>query len=78
MIIILAFESKDIGLMPFLTGVIISGLPITISSSNSGSAWDNSKKIIESNLFSKNQVILIMRSLSDLIRKNLVNQTRMN
>jgi K(+)-stimulated pyrophosphate-energized sodium pump len=31
----------------FLTGLIISGIPITISSSNSGSAWDNSKKIIE-------------------------------
>lgn len=32
----------------FLTGLIISGIPITISSSNSGSAWDNSKKILES------------------------------
>jgi Na+/H+-translocating membrane pyrophosphatase len=34
-------------LISFLTGVIIAGIPITISSSNSGSAWDNSKKIIE-------------------------------
>src|SRR5690606_27366673 len=35
------------GLVSFLSGVIIAGIPITISSSNSGSAWDNSKKIIE-------------------------------
>jgi len=38
-------------LLPFLTGVIITGIPISISSSNSGSAWDNSKKMLESNLF---------------------------
>jgi Na+/H+-translocating membrane pyrophosphatase len=37
------------GLISFLTGIIISGIPISISFSNSGSAWDNSKKIIESN-----------------------------
>ena len=36
-------------LISFVTGIIISGIPITISSSNSGSAWDNSKKILESN-----------------------------
>jgi Na+/H+-translocating membrane pyrophosphatase len=36
------------GLISFLSGVIISGIPITISSSNSGSAWDNTKKVIES------------------------------
>ncbi len=35
------------GLTAFLTGVIVVGIPITISSSNSGSAWDNSKKTIE-------------------------------
>jgi Na+/H+-translocating membrane pyrophosphatase len=37
------------GLVAFLSGIIIAGIPITISSSNSGSAWDNSKKIIEGN-----------------------------
>jgi K(+)-stimulated pyrophosphate-energized sodium pump len=35
------------GLTAFLTGVIVVGIPVTISSSNSGSAWDNSKKTIE-------------------------------
>lgn len=33
--------------MCFLTGIIIAGIPITISSSNSGSAWDNAKKLVE-------------------------------
>ena len=44
----LSFISGVSGLLSFLTGIIISGIPISISFSNSGSAWDNSKKIIES------------------------------
>lgn len=31
-----------------LAGALVSGLPLAISSSNAGSAWDNSKKFIES------------------------------
>jgi Na+/H+-translocating membrane pyrophosphatase len=49
-IFIVGIFGKYNGLISLVTGIIISGIPITISSSNSGSAWDNSKKILESKL----------------------------
>lgn len=44
-IILFIFSNNNI--LPILTGLIITGIPISISSSNSGSAWDNSKKAIQ-------------------------------
>lgn len=42
----LLFGEKAIG--GYLIGVIVSGVQMAISSSNSGGAWDNAKKFIES------------------------------
>ncbi len=44
---LVAYFLRFKGIVCFTTGVIIAGLPITISSSNSGSAWDNAKKLVE-------------------------------
>jgi inorganic pyrophosphatase len=38
----------------YLIGVIISGIQMAISAANSGGAWDNAKKLIKSNILSKN------------------------
>ena len=35
----------------YLAGVIVSGVQMAISSSNSGGAWDNAKKFIEGKFF---------------------------
>lgn len=35
----------------YLAGIIISGIQMAISMSNSGGAWDNTKKSIKSNIF---------------------------
>lgn len=39
--------TDSINILPFITGIIICGIPLSISNVNSGSAWDNSKKCIE-------------------------------
>eukprot|EP00340_Litonotus_pictus_P004593 CAMPEP_0170526158 /NCGR_PEP_ID=MMETSP0209-20121228/11621_1 /TAXON_ID=665100 ORGANISM="Litonotus pictus, Strain P1" /NCGR_SAMPLE_ID=MMETSP0209 /ASSEMBLY_ACC=CAM_ASM_000301 /LENGTH=274 /DNA_ID=CAMNT_0010815851 /DNA_START=318 /DNA_END=1138 /DNA_ORIENTATION=+ len=48
-LVILLQALEKSSLIPMITGMIISGIPLAISSSNSGSAWDNSKKAIEHN-----------------------------
>jgi Na+/H+-translocating membrane pyrophosphatase len=35
----------------YLAGVIVSGVQIAISASNSGGAWDNAKKYIEGTFY---------------------------
>ena len=38
----------------FLPGAIVSGVQLTISASNTGGAWDNAKKYIESGAMTDN------------------------
>lgn len=63
--------TEGLDILPLLTGLIINGMPLAISSSNSGSAWDNSKKIIE-NSFDKFYDKTHKESI-ELQRKNSLN-----
>jgi len=50
--LILGFAFGPESVAGYLTGVIVSGIQMAISASNTGGAWDNAKKYIEGNLLS--------------------------
>jgi Na+/H+-translocating membrane pyrophosphatase len=45
--LVLGFLFGPCSVSGYLAGVIVSGVQMAISSSNSGGAWDNAKKYIE-------------------------------
>lgn len=71
-ILLQAFFIGEDSLIPMITGIIITGIPIAISSSNSGSAWDNSKKSLEHN-FSKYYKRGSLDSIEEQRRTSLLN-----
>ena len=47
--LVLGILFGELALAAYLAGVIVSGVQMAVSSSNSGGAWDNAKKFIEAN-----------------------------
>ena len=45
--LIIGYVAGSMALAGYLSGVIVSGVQMAISSSNTGGAWDNAKKYIE-------------------------------
>jgi inorganic pyrophosphatase len=52
--LVLGFIFGPSSVAGYLVGVIVSGIQMAISSSNSGGAWDNAKKYIEGKFYFKN------------------------
>jgi Na+/H+-translocating membrane pyrophosphatase len=52
--LILGILFGELALAAYLAGVIVSGVQMAVSSSNSGGAWDNAKKYIEAERLSIN------------------------
>lgn len=52
--LVLGFAFGPIILAGFLPGAIVSGVQMAISAANTGGAWDNAKKYIESGSMSDN------------------------
>jgi len=48
--LVLGFVFGPNSVAGYLTGVIVSGIQMAISASNTGGAWDNAKKYIEGNI----------------------------
>ena len=65
--LVLGFVFGPNSVAGYLTGVIVSGIQMAISASNTGGAWDNSKKYIEGKLV-KHLFIIILLILSSKIK----------